>query len=411
MESRSVVASRGKGGETGLAVVPVRPARERSVAIAVVVALVLHVVAFGAMVGGTILDILTEEEDPLVDAAPLLPERTEDALVELNAAELLAMRESLVTEERQVKAVEGTLPDPEPVEPLERGPVNYAKTNPSQESNTPPEEAVFIGERNTLEAAELPPAKDGLELPSQKGVESVRNERNLFDSDFSPGEEEGRTGGEDSELQQPEGDSSSAAEKAVAPQAVGEGAEAQGSLEKDLSPKGNPVEVPVKESPESEEEFPRASEGEREAAVTGKGNNGKDEGRIKAQANGGFRTESKRTRMEGTISRRGKSSLKVEATALGKYKAQVNRVIENEWQNRCVTHRDHLLPGILTLRFYVAKDGGVSGLRYLDVFQASAIQKGFTMKAVQKSKLPVMSEEVIKELEGELLEFHINFHF
>ena len=115
--------------------------------------------------------------------------------------------------------------------------------------------------------------------------------------------------------------------------------------------------------------------------------------------------------MEGTISRRGKSSLKVEATALGKYKAQVNRVIESEWQNRCVTHRDHLLPGILTLRFYVAKDGRVSGLRYLDVFQASAIQKGFTMKAVQQAKLPVMSEEVIKELEGELLEFHINFHF
>ena len=59
----------------------------------------------------------------------------------------------------------------------------------------------------------------------------------------------------------------------------------------------------------------------------------------------------------------------------------------------------------------MAKDGRVSGLRYLDVFQASAIQKGFTMKAVQQSKLPVMSEEVIKELEGELLEFHINFHF
>ena len=43
----SVVASRGKGGETGLAVVLVRPARERKFAIAVVAALVLHFVAFG----------------------------------------------------------------------------------------------------------------------------------------------------------------------------------------------------------------------------------------------------------------------------------------------------------------------------------------------------------------------------
>ncbi|MEC9054016.1 MAG: hypothetical protein VX633_01825, partial [Verrucomicrobiota bacterium] len=314
MERRSVVASTGKGGENGLAVVPVRPARERSVAIAVVIALVLHVMAFGAMVGGTILDILTEEEDPLADA-PLLPERTEDALVELNAAELLAMRESLVAEEKQPEVIEGTLPDPKPIEPLEKSPVNYAKTNQDQESDLPPEGAILIGERNTLEATELPPVKDGLELPSQKGVESVRNERNLFDSDFSPGEEEGRTGGEDSEIQQPEGDPSSAAENSTAPQEVGEGAEVQGSLEKDLPFKGNPVEVPAKESPESEEELPKASE----EAGTGRGNSGKDEGRIKEQANGGFRTESKRTRMEGTISRRGKSSLKVEATALGKY--------------------------------------------------------------------------------------------
>ena len=115
--------------------------------------------------------------------------------------------------------------------------------------------------------------------------------------------------------------------------------------------------------------------------------------------------------MEGTISRRGQSSLKVEATALGKYKAQVNRIIETEWQRRCVMHRDHVLPGILTLRFYVDKSGRVSGLRYLDVFQASAMQKGFTMRAVQQPRLPRMPAEVADELDGEPLEFHINFHF
>ena len=74
-------------------------------------------------------------------------------------------------------------------------------------------------------------------------------------------------------------------------------------------------------------------------------------------------------------------------------------------------HRDHVLPGILTLRFYVDKAGRVSGLRYLDVFQASAMQKGFTMRAVQQPQLPGMPEDVVEELEGEPLEFHINFHF
>ena len=33
------------------------------------------------------------------------------------------------------------------------------------------------------------------------------------------------------------------------------------------------------------------------------------------------------------------------------------------------------------------------------------------MKAVQQPRLPVMPEEVLKELEGEPLEFHINFRF
>ena len=393
--------------------VPVRPARERSVAIAVVVALVLHVVAFGAMVGGTILDILTEEEQPAT-YEPLLPERSEDVLVELNAADLLAMRESLVVEEKQSEVIEGTLPDPKQINPLEKAPVNYAKTNQDQESDLPPEGAILIGERNTLEATELPSVQDGPELPNQNGVEPVRNERNLFDSDFSPGEKEGRVGAEDTELQQPEGkgDSVSAVENSTVPQEVGEEAEAEGSPEKDLPINGNPVEVPVKDSLESQEELPRASEGESEAAVTREGKDGKDEDRIKEQSNEGFRTESKRTMMEGTISRRGKSSLKVEATALGKYKAQVSRVVESEWQNRCVMHRDHLREGILTLRFYVGKDGGVSGLRYLEpVIGASAIQKGFTLQAVQKSKLPVMPEEVIKELEGEPLEFNLNFRF
>ena len=62
LECGSVVASRGKGGETGLAVVLVRPARESKFAIAVVAALVLHLVAFGAMVGTTMVDILIAED-------------------------------------------------------------------------------------------------------------------------------------------------------------------------------------------------------------------------------------------------------------------------------------------------------------------------------------------------------------
>jgi len=412
LEGGSVVASRGKGGETAHAVILVRPARERSFAIAVVAALALHFVAFGAMVGTTIVDILIAEEEepePPEVARPVDPDQFEDVVVELDVAALLALRETPGSEE------EAETGDPVGIDPIENNPFGYAKTSPDQESEETPEGAILIGERNTLAAAELAPAKeDGPELPTQKGEDPLRDERNLFNSDFSPGEEESRVAPENVNPQEVAGNPEAAAGNPTALVEPGQPEEEQGRAKEDLLGSRNSVEVPVEEGvqEEKEEMLPRKKENEREAEVARKGESGQSQQSIREQIkNGGFRTESRKTRMEGTISRQGRSSLKVEATVLGKYKARVNRMIETEWQRRCVMHRDHVLPGILTLRFFVDNNGKVSGLRYLDVFQASAMQKGFTMKAVQTPRLPIMPEEVIKELEGEPLEFHINFRF
>ena len=415
LECGSVVASRGKGGETGLAVVLVRPARERKFAIAVVAALVLHFVAFGAMVGSTMVDILiAEEEEPMLPAPPR-PDEFEDALVELDAAALLAMRAAVESEESVTEVVEPVRPEPKQSEPILRDPVGYAKTSPDQESEESPDGAILIGERNTLPAAELAPVKeDGPESPTQQGAESRRNERNLFDSDFSPGEEEGRVHPEKVDPQEVAGDPTAVAEDPVVPVEAVQPVEEQGRPKEDLLENKNTVEVPVKEGVQEkkEETLPGRKENDPDAEMAKKGREGQSEEQIKEQVrDGGFRTESKKTRMEGTIRRRGRSSLKVEATALGRYKARVNRVIETEWQRECVLHRDHVEPGILTLRFYVDKNGRVSGFRYVDEVQANPLQKGFTMNAVKQSQLPAMPEEVIKELKGESLEFHINFNF
>ena len=59
-----------------------------------VAALILHLMAFGAMVGGAVMDILTEEQvDETVSQAPLRKEN--DVLIELDALKLLSMREAL----------------------------------------------------------------------------------------------------------------------------------------------------------------------------------------------------------------------------------------------------------------------------------------------------------------------------
>ena len=367
-----------------------------------VAALILHLMAFGAMVGGAVMDILTEEQmDESVSQAPLRKEN--DVLIELDALKLLSMRGALGRE-----PVPPQDPDPVAIPPSElvqEDSKRFAETSPEQESEIAPEGAVLIGERDTLAASELAAAHvEGPEIPTQIGKEPERNEKNLTDSDFSPDQNEGQpvSSEEAKEISEPAGGASG--DLSVTPEAFAD------SGERDV------VEVPVDETNRTNEQDNQ--DDQQSARITnadGIVEEGlKERNQEKAENGGeqeGFRTESRKTRMEGTISRRGQSSLKVDATALGKYKALVNRIIETEWQRRCVMHRDHVLPGILTLRFYVDRNGRVSGLRYLDVFQASAIQKGFTMRAVQHPDLPRMPEEVAKELDGEPLEFHINFHF
>ncbi|MDG2487593.1 MAG: hypothetical protein P8M65_07785 [Roseibacillus sp.] len=381
-----------------------RPARGKSVVVAVVAAMILHLMAFGAMVGGAVLNILTEEQEvEIISNAPV--DIVKNVLVELDALELMAMRESLGQINRSPEDVDQVAEVPPLREPAKNDSKRFMETSRGQESETAPEDAVLIGERNTEAASDLAATQtEGPEVPTQIGREIERDERSLTESDFSPGEVEGQAVREEPRQET----SVSAASRREGQTPALETAPHPG--ERDA------VEVPVEKNPntqnQEDEGHPQRSEivGEAEGAEE-RLKESAEESVKDSGAQEGFRTESRKTRMEGTISRRGQSSLKVEATALGKYKAQVNRIIETEWQRRCVMHRDHVLPGILTLRFYVDKTGRVSGLRYLDVFQASTMQKGFTMRAVQQPRLPSMPEEVVKELDGEPLEFHINFHF
>ena len=423
LEGCSVVASRRKGGETSSAVVSAGTSSEKKAIIAVVAAMMLHFVAFGAMVGTTVVDLLIREEEPEEEKKEQLAPRSglpapRDMLVELNAADLLAMREELAGQEEFPEPVAESPAEPEDrAEPLPLEPTGFAGTSPEQESEQAPEEAVLIGERNTRAASELAPVKEeGPELPTQDGEETRRNV-SLFDSDFSPGEQEGRADPANVEEQTAAGDPETSVEEPAEAQEATRPVESvakEGMPKDDLLETGNTVEVPVTEgqAEEEEETLPKEQDSEREASLARQGEGGESEQSIKEQVReGGFRTESRKTRVEGTISRQGKSSFDVEATAVGRYKARVNRLIETEWQRLCVVHRDHLHPGILTLRFYVDKRGRVTGLRYLDVVRASEMQKGFTMQSVRQPRLPVMPGEVARELEDEPLEFRINFKF
>lgn len=125
----------------------------------------------------------------------------------------------------------------------------------------------------------------------------------------------------------------------------------------------------------------------------------------------GFSGFSRKTRVTGSISRRGKSALNVKNSPLGRYQALISKSVELQWRRNCDQHRDHIVPGVMSIRFYVDKQGNVSGIKFQEVIEGSYITRGFTQRAIRQAKIPKMPKAVLKELEGDPLELIYNFYF
>jgi len=125
----------------------------------------------------------------------------------------------------------------------------------------------------------------------------------------------------------------------------------------------------------------------------------------------GFNAHSRKTKVTGSISRRGKSALNVKNSPLGRYQALVSEAVELQWRRNCEQHRDHIVPGVMSLRFYVDKNGKISGIKFQEVIEGNYIEQGFTQRAIRQAKLPRMPQSVLKELDGEPLELIYNFYF
>ena len=158
MESGSVVARGENSGENCRVVFAPRPAREKSVAIAVVATVILHLMAFGAMVGGAVINILTEEkDDEIISNAPA--DKGREVLVELDALELMAMREALEQTSVAPETFDRAAEDASLPELVETEAKSFVETSREQESERAVEGAVLIGERNTEEGSELAPSR------------------------------------------------------------------------------------------------------------------------------------------------------------------------------------------------------------------------------------------------------------
>lgn len=294
-------------------------------------------------------------------------------------------------------------------------PIGAAVTQEKQRSEEAPEDAKLIGERNTQEASETIIDDGKKDAPTQIS-RNIREQKvpDTFDSSFVDAPVRKRISqSQPSEevAAQPKGKIESQKKEADNSLLKNDG-EALKNTQTELVQTPRQVEVARQIEKTSKERARKKGEALKELERKGvKEAQLKKKLREKAIARKSFQSERKKTRIIGNITRKGTSALNVKKTALGEYYSVLSRRMERSWQQQCLQYRDHIRPGVITIRFLVNEDGRIHSTRFHDVVSASEIQKGFTLRSVQQTRIPPMPSSVVRELAGEELELIYRFNF
>lgn len=132
----------------------------------------------------------------------------------------------------------------------------------------------------------------------------------------------------------------------------------------------------------------------------------------KRESEAGFRATTTPTESVGSIRRKGsQASLNVKSTPTGRYMKKVSDSVAKEWYRRCSERADLLLPGSITMYWFVNEDGSITPPQIKNQVAGGEIQKGITIQSINAAKIPPMPKEVREELNGDQLYFQINFEF
>lgn len=397
----------------------IRKPRSFNYAKAFLVSIVAHVFLILLWIGAILLEVFTISAKEFVEE-----------VIDENAYVSMPME--------MIETLQKSEPEPEVAENLPKpAEKRFTPTRPSQETNEEIKSDRYFGERSTAAMSEGEAFDEGLAVPTQDGREArTENDVELADSDFADGETEGSPG-QAGEPLPPVPDALTA--EPTPPQELVESEPNEETNPEEETPVFEPTEpviptseerlemakakatelleldesipVPKKEErPEPEKEvaleesIPEPKPKPQPAQISGgvSGNRGLE---------GGYDREARKTRLQGTIRRRGESSLEVEDSVKGRFLAKVNKEIEKAWQRECILRREHILPGVLSVSFAMDEAGKVTTFRFDSRIAGGAIQEGFTMLAIRKAKLPAMPDEIKKDLDGSQLEMNLTFFF
>lgn len=304
---------------------------------------------------------------------------------------------------------------PKPADPPAQPP-RFTRTSADQAS-APPKTADFIGDRDTTATSDAMPVAGAPALPSQAGIDLPK--RNIETTE--------------SRAQQGKLDNDSLAKKPSSPTPPSPPSPISDPTLAKLDPSPlTPAPTPPTTLPQTSPplldgdqavERPQMPEEAIKPTIAEKPPNPAEE-MSKPQTTAlpkptpqqdpnepGFRGNQQKTKLSGSISRKGRSALDVANTAMGRYQAAISRAVEHEWHGNCIKYRDFITPGILTVRFVIGPDGAVRSVSVVEMVDAGEVQKGFTLGAIRQAKIPPLPADLKAELNGDPIELIYNFYF
>ncbi|HSV63834.1 MAG TPA: hypothetical protein VLH83_10865 [Chthoniobacterales bacterium] len=281
------------------------------------------------------------------------------------------------------KPAELTLMDLSPAPPpVEKNP-QFVDVDKSKESAEKPKEQTFESNANSIGASERAPSGD-LPLPSQDGKDLPT--RDLETHDFSLATQ-GSTPQPQQPSPPPETKPSPPPAKSPTPDPE------QLALLKSTPPP--PIKAPDETQPSPTPETttsvaPPAPRPKPEAPASN------------------YQAQRQQTRIAGSISRQGPSSVNAVGTPLGRYQKQMYDAVGARWYQHMQQRQDLVSIGTARLTFSIDRSGRVTNLKVLENTANEAFAS-VCLQSVQELKLPPIPEDVASTLPSEGLQAELTF--
>ena len=121
-----------------------------------------------------------------------------------------------------------------------------------------------------------------------------------------------------------------------------------------------------------------------------------------------YQAQKQQTRIAGSISRQGPSSVNAVGTPLGRYQKQMYDAVGARWYSHMQQRQDLISIGTARLSFSIDRSGRVTNLKVLENTANEAFAS-VCLQSVQELKLPPIPEDVASTLPSEGLQAELTF--